>query len=243
MKIGIGVTTYKRPNECKQVLDRICGTLADNHEYTMLCSVDHEDDGSYAGKIPNGFNVLFHRNGGVAANKNRLLQRLRDNDLVFIFEDDICPSQKGWIDVIIRAIEETGMQHYNFIRYNHVNDRLHKIVRTKSLTLGLYNVNSAQIMVLTKEAIEKIGAFDPRFGKYGFEHSDYTRRCKLAGLCVPAHHDFHYHIFDLDLYIKDLNVDPCYNLTDRTKFSEEGNKIYMDFDPKRIYIPFPEGDY
>jgi len=242
MKIGIGVTTYKRPNECKQVLDSICRTLSGEHEYTMICSVDHEDDGSYSGKIPNGFNVLFHENGGVAANKNRLLSRLKDNDLVFIFEDDILTRTKGWVDVILTAIKETGMKHYNYIRLDHRTD-LYKIARTPSLTIGFYKKNTAQLMVFTKEVIEKVGAFDPRFGKYGFEHSDYTRRCKGAGFCVPSHHDIHPHIFDLDIFIEEMNVEPCYNLTDRTKFSEEGNKIYMDFDPKRIFVPFPKGDY
>jgi hypothetical protein len=40
-----------------------------------------------------------------------------------------------------------------------------------------------------------------------------------------------------------MNVEPCYNIDDRKKYSAEGNRIYMDFDPRRIYIPFPEGDY
>ncbi len=242
MKIGIGVTSYKRAKECKEVCDSIVKTLSPEHEYTMLCSVDHEDDGSYAGVFPKGFGSLFHTNGGVAANKNRLLKRLKDNDLVFIFEDDILVRRTGWIELFLIALQETGMKHYNYIRLDHRTD-LYKIVRTPNLNIGFYKKNTAQLMVFTKEVIEKVGAFDSRFGKYGFEHSDYTRRCKGAGLCMPPHHDIHPHIFDLDIFIEEMNVEPCYNLTDRTKFSEEGNKIYMDFDPKRIFVPFLEGDF
>lgn len=242
MKIGIGITSYKRPLECKVVLESILNNLSNGHEYTVICSVDHENDGSYDDILRSKADFIFHKNGGVAANKNRLLSKLKDNDLIFIFEDDIKIRMAGWIELFLTALNETGMKHYNYIRLDHRTD-LYKIVRTPNLTVGFYKKNTAQLMVFTKEVIERVGAFDPRFGKYGFEHSDYTRRCKGAGFCQPPHHDIHPHIFDLDIFIEEMNVEPCYNITDRKKYSDEANKVYMDFNPKRIFVPFPEGDY
>ena len=242
MDIGIGVTSYKRPNECQQVCSSILKSLTVGHNYSLVCSVDHEDDGSYAGKIPSGFVPIFHANGGVAANKNRVLSKLKDNNLVFIFEDDILIRRSGWIELFLTAIQETGMKHFNYIRLDHRTD-LYKVARTQNLTIGFYKKNTAQLMVMTNEVIEKVGAFDMRYGKFGFEHADYTRRCKGAGLCQPAHHDIHPHIFDMDIFIEEMFVEPCYNNTLRKQYSDEANKVYLDFNPKRIFVPFPEGDY
>jgi glycosyltransferase involved in cell wall biosynthesis len=242
MRIGIGISSYKRPKECKICSDSIISHLGNNHTYQLLCSVDNEDDGSYRDCMNGNFNYIFHKNGGVSANKNRILSRLKDNDLIFIFEDDIKVRKGGFIELFLTAIKETGMQHYNYIRLDHRTE-MYALSRTNSLNIGFFSKNTAQLMVFTKEVVEKVGAFNPKFGKYGFEHSDYTRRCKGAGFCIPPHHDIHPHILDLDMYIEEMNIEPCYNLNDRTKYSEEANKIYMDFDPRRIFIPFPEGDY
>ncbi len=98
-------------------------------------------------------------------------------------------------------------------------------------------------MVMTKEVIEKVGAFDMTYGRYGFEHCDYTRRCKLAGLCQPAIHDAHPFILEADLYFRDLNIKTTIDPEDYKNLTTEANKVYMDFNPNKIYIPFPEGDY
>lgn len=242
MKIGIGVTTYKRPNECKAVLDGIVGHLSDGHEYSILCSVDHEDDGSYDGVFPNGVTSLFHKNGGIAANKNRLLSRLKDNDIIFIFEDDFCPIETGWVNLYIKAIQLTRMEHFNFILPSY-RDVCYGSVVCGDLTLSFYQRNCGILMVMTKRAVDIVGAFDLRYGRYGFEHCDYTRRCKIAGLCFPPHHDCHPFIMESEKYFKDLNVSSTISSDEWKEYTEKANKVYMDFDPKRIFVPFPEGDY
>ena len=37
-------------------------------------------------------------------------------------------------------------------------------------------------MFLTKEVIKKVGGYDERFGLYGFEHSNYSKRIFMSGL-------------------------------------------------------------
>jgi hypothetical protein len=239
MKIGIGVISYKRPKECLEVCQGILNTIDHKEDkYTLVCAVDQKDVSEY-GEVAKIFPIVNGENAGVAMNKNRALWRLRGCDVIFLLEDDFKPTRPGWIDLYRAAIKETGMQHFNHIRLDH-RDKLLKIIRLPSFVLGIYQRNTAQLMVMTKEVVDKIGAFDVKYGKFGFEHSDYTRRCKLSGLCVPAHHDAHPFIMESDLYFEDMGVTPCFSVEERKRYSEEANKIYMQFDPNRIHVPFPK---
>jgi glycosyltransferase involved in cell wall biosynthesis len=239
MKIGIGVISYKRPKECLAVCQGILSTIdRAAHTYTTVCAVDQQDIAEYK-EVAKIFPIVHGVNAGVAMNKNRALWRLRGCDVVFLLEDDFKPIRNGWVELYITAMKETGMQHFNHIRLDH-RDKLHKILRLPSFVMGIYQRNTAQLMLMSKEVIDKIGAFDVRYGKFGYEHSDYTRRCKMARMCVPANHDAHPFIFESDLYFEDMGVAPCFSAEERKKYSEEANKIYMQFDPNRIYVPFPK---
>lgn len=239
MRIGVGVISYKRPKECQEVCQGVIRTIDQvSDQYTLVCAVDQSDITEYH-EVSKIFHILNGNNSGVAMNKNRALWHLRNCDLVFLLEDDFKPIRPGWVDLYRTAIRETGMQHFNHIRLDH-RDVLHKIIRLPSFVMGIYQRNTAQLMVMTKSVIDKLGAFDVRYGKFGYEHSDYTRRCKLSGLCAPAHHDAHPFILESDLYFRDMNIASCVNDEERKKYSEEANKIYMQFDPNRIYVPFPK---
>lgn len=239
MKIGIGVISYKRPNECLEVCRSILNTVDQSSDnYTFICAVDQRDITEY-NDVAKIFPIVNGDNAGVAMNKNRALWKLRNCDLVFLLEDDFKPIRPGWVDLYRTGIKETGMQHFNHIRLDH-RDKLHKIIRMPSFVLGIYQRNTAQLMVMTKAVIDKLGAFDVRYGKFGYEHSDYTRRCKMSGMCVPANHDAHPFIFESDLYFEDMGISPCFSADERKKYTDEANKVYMQFDANRIYVPFPK---
>lgn len=239
MKIGIGVISYKRPKECQEVCRGILSTIDKSlGNYTFVCAVDQEDISEYK-EVAKIFPIINGKNAGVAMNKNRALWRLQGCDIVFLLEDDFKPIQHGWVELYLTAVKETNMQHFNHIRLDH-RDKLYKVIKMPSFTIGIYERNTAQLMVMTKEVIKTIGAFDISYGKFGYEHSDYTRRCKLAGLIKPANHDAHPFIIESDMFFKDMGIEPCFNVEERKKYSEEANKIYMQFDPNKIYIPFPK---
>jgi GT2 family glycosyltransferase len=241
MDIGIGVVSYKRPKECTKVCQGILETINQTeHNFQLVCSLDQEDTTGYEWVMKN-FKLISGKNKGVASNKNKALKRLQNNDIIFLFEDDLVPKKKGWIDLYLKAIDETGMHHFNHSSLIH-RDKLLKIVRSRSFILCLYEKNAAQLMVMTRKVIDEVGAFDERYGKFGFEHSDYTRRCKTAGLCNPPHHDMHPFILESCLYFEELNIPRTLSPNEIETHTNEAHKIYMDFDPKRIYIPFPEGE-
>ena len=223
MNIGIGVCSYKRPelatNTCKSILDTIDRT---KHTITTVCSVDDLDISGYEW-ISQDFNLIRGENKGIAYNKNRLLKYLEKNDVIFLAEDDIIFLKEGWIDLYLKAIEVTGYQHFNFI----VSAYQKFITRTipyEGITLGDTGpyVNGV-LMVITKECLQKVGGFDIRYLKYGYEHADYSKRCKSAKIYT----EFHIHVMEASPYVGWLPSISC--------ISEEEKKQYIAYNAKLFH--------
>ena len=225
MNIGIGVCSYKRPelatNTCKSILGTIDRT---KHTITSVCSVDDLDIYGYEW-VSQNFNLIHGENKGISYNKNRLLKCLESNDVIFIAEDDIIFLKEGWINLYLKAIEVTGYQHFNYI----VPDYRKLITRTipyEGITLGDTGpyVNGV-LMVTTKECLQKVGGFDEAYKKYGYEHADYTKRCKAARI----YPDFHIHVMEASPYIQWLPSVSC--------LSEEEKKQYIAYNAKIFNAP------
>jgi GT2 family glycosyltransferase len=223
MNIGVGVCSYKRPelatNTCKSILGTIDRT---KHTITTICSVDDSDISGYEW-ISQNFSLIHGENKGIAYNKNRLLKYLEGNDVIFLAEDDIIFSKEGWIDLYLQAIHYTGFQHFNFI----VPDYQTFIKRTVSyegITLGDSGayVNGV-LMVISKTCMERVGGFDNRYLRYGYEHADYTNRCKAAGV-YPT---FHIHVMEATPYIMWIPSASC--------IPEEEKKIYIKHNAKLFH--------
>lgn len=239
MNIGIGVVSYNRPKDCTRVCQGIMKTTVgytNNIQY--VCAVDQEDLTGYEW-VQQNFEVISGPNKGVAGNKNRALNALKNNDLIFLFEDDLVPTRKGWMELYTQAIKETGMKHLNHSSLIH-RDKLLKVIRFDKFVLCIYEKVAAQLMVFTKECIDKVGAFDERYGRFGFEHADYTRRCKGASMCMPSQHDAHPYILESGLYFEELNIPRSLPAEVVDESIREAHKVYMDWDPKKIYVPFPK---
>jgi glycosyltransferase involved in cell wall biosynthesis len=242
MKVGIGVISYNRPKECQEVCESIINTVNhDAYDIQTICALDTEDKTGYDW-VEENFGLISRPNKGIAVNKNRALKRLQDNDLIFLFEDDFKPKKKGWIELYATAINETKIQHFNHIRLDHRTKMLGQ-QRYPTVTLVFYENNTAQLMVFTKRVVEKVGAFDPEYGLYGFEHSDYTRRCKNLKLCQPANHNANHFVLESDLFFEEMPVPPCLSEEVMKESAEKANKHYMNYNRYRNYIPFPEGDF
>ena len=93
-RIGIGVSSFRRPREAIAVCRNILQAVAEfsTHDIHTLCAVDEEHPVGYE-DVATTFGVMVAPNGGVAANKNRLLRHFvaLDCDVVFLIEDDLPP--------------------------------------------------------------------------------------------------------------------------------------------------------
>jgi hypothetical protein len=146
-KIGIGCTTYLRP-EC---LSKWKSQIA---------------------KHTNMDNVLIYiaddslERKGVAYRKNECLRALKDCDYVFLFDDDCYPQKYGWVNFFIDSQKE----HLLFL-----TDRLHNYDSFID-DCYWYRDCGGVFMFMTKEAIQKVGAFNEVFETWGFEHCEYSIR-------------------------------------------------------------------
>lgn len=156
MRIGIGVTTYNRPeclNECLINIARHTNlkSLYINGDVELYVATDTDED-----------------RRGVAYRKNECLRALKDCDYVFLFDDDCFPIKDGWVEWFIK---EADGEHVLFL-----NNKLHNPI-CKTYNLISYNDCGGVFMFLTKDHIKYIGAFNEDFKIYGFEHCEYSMRC------------------------------------------------------------------
>lgn len=148
MRIGIGITTYNRPECLKECLEHIHKhTFMEN--ITLYIATDTNED-----------------RRGVAFRKNECLRALKDCDFVFLLDDDTFPVKDGWVDYFVNSDEE----HLLFL-----NRKLHGDYSVQGDRKVFLNCGGV-FMFMTKKAIEKVGAFDEKFELFGFEHADYSIR-------------------------------------------------------------------
>ena len=160
MRIGIGVTTYNRPECLKECLRHIeKHTFLDN--VTLYVATDTDEDRK-----------------GVAYRKNECLRALKDCDYVFLFDDDCFPIKDGWIEFFTRFKK---VKHLLFLDNSHNFTALWKHDAGNN-PIQIFKDCGGCFMYLTKECIEKVGAFNEKFEMYGFEHAEYSQRIHKARL-------------------------------------------------------------
>lgn len=173
MRIGIGITTFNRPDCLKECLEHI-------YKHTLIGQFQFHDDKkkdfdewiNRGNKIFSKVNYEVHLyvatdtdedRRGVAYRKNECLRVLKDCDYVFLFDDDCFPIKDGWIDFFIAG------KHHQHLLY--LDKKLHRHI------IGdFYSDCGGVFMFMTKSVIERVGAFDLQFANYGFEHADYSNR-------------------------------------------------------------------
>jgi len=166
MNIGIGVTSYNRPECLKECLEKINKhTFMDN--VTLYVATDTDEDRQ-----------------GVAKRKNECLRALKDCDYVFLFDDDCFPINDGWIENFINS----GYEHLMYLNPLHV-------LMSSNDTCDFYHDCGGVFMYMRKSAVERVGAFNEKFEKYSFEHADYSIRIlneKHKYPCLKNTHEYIY---------------------------------------------------
>lgn len=172
-------------------------------------------------------NVLLHIEDdsterlGVAKRKNNCLRALKDCSHVFLLDDDVEIIKDGWIEFFIAD----GLEHVMYL-----DRRFHRYIKD-----NVYADCGGVLLFLTKKAIEKVGAFDEKFGIYGFEHADYSAR-------IYGHKDGYISLVGTDQYIYSHDYSTPNH---KSSITDEEKKVYIrnNWDKffkepiKDIYIP------
>ena len=128
MRIGIGCTTYKRPEVLEKWKYQVMNhTPMDN---VFIFITDDTKDRK-----------------GVAFRKNECLRALKDCDYVFMFDDDCFPIKDGWMDFFINGAKG---EHLLFM-----NTELHRYVRKNGNCFEFADCGGV-FMFLTKEHIKTV---------------------------------------------------------------------------------------
>lgn len=184
-RIGIGITTHNRPEVLRNTLYQLAEHfpyLPDRGKLVIVddastISIDLEEI-----QIPCNYwsEYRFDQNVGIARAKNKCLELLDDCDHIFLFDDDIYPIVENWWLPYI----ESGEPHLMYIFKDFATARRldDTIELWRNDKIVAYSHARGPMLYLRREVLDKVGGMDPIFGKWGYEHPDYSNRIFNAGL-------------------------------------------------------------
>jgi glycosyltransferase involved in cell wall biosynthesis len=201
-KIGIGIITCDRPDYLKKLVKSLDGISTIN-----LAIIN---DGE---KQLDGGKIFIHNNKpskqGVGKAKNQALKHLKDNDYIFLLEDDIVIKDKTVFQKYIEASKLSGIQHFNFAFHGVDNYKPDKspAVRLKldyspTVSVCLYPNVYGAFSMYTKKCIEEVGLMD-EFYYNAMEHVDHTAAIIKANMHPPFR--WFADIANSDKYIEEID--------------------------------------
>jgi hypothetical protein len=217
MKIGIGVTTYKRPEMLEKCLKMI---QTHTGEHKLYVAEDTDADLR-----------------GVAKRKNECLANLQDCNYIFLFDDDCYPIKKGW-DKLLIDTHLKSLNHH-FVYNKEPFCKIKNLVFGNHPVLESYEASGGTMLFLTQDVLKKVGGFYTGYDRYGFEHIGYSVRIHRAGLT----NDFFLSLKGLNEYIYstdyeedgffisnstiDLKTKNELTIKNREIFNKEDQSIYL----------------
>jgi GT2 family glycosyltransferase len=212
-RLGIGVTTYNRPE-----LSALCIQQIEKHtdNYQLFITND-----------------LFDRKG-IAWRKNECLKALKDCDYIVLFDEDCFPIKDGWFEYLINASNASGEKHLLYLKEtSHIKEI------KKENGISYYSNCGGCMMFFTKEVIEKVGGYNKEYGLYGFEHAGYSIRINKSGLTSmrypsPSNIGEYIYSMDYDNYT-DWGVEHKPSLTLKELKESESNVEVFKKDIETIY--------
>ncbi len=177
-KLGIGITTYRRQASLERLIKHLL--LNTKTDFELIVADDGSNDDTLSMLHTSKISYITGVNRGVAWNKNRALYYLNSRckcDIIILLEDDTFPSVDAWEKDWIEAT----------LRFGHINLAGHwfkeKFIEghgTSANPISCFS-SSGQCVAFSRKVIERVGFFDSRFGRYGFEHAEHSQRCIRLG--------------------------------------------------------------
>ncbi len=184
-RIGIAITTHQRADVLKRALEQHMKHLPAGALVVVI------DDGSKpAAVVHDGVQLLRHETSlGIVASKNASLSALMDAgcEHLFLWDDDAWPIADNWHLPYIHSPEpHLAYQFLDLAGRNKLNDMAELYRDDKHVA---YTGQRGVMLYYHRSAIEKVGGFDPVYGRGMYEHSDLALRIHNAGLTTWAYSD------------------------------------------------------
>ncbi|HCJ7430062.1 TPA: glycosyltransferase family 2 protein [Citrobacter freundii] len=184
-RIGIAITTHQRAEVLERALEQHMKHLPAGALVVVI------DDGSKpAAVVPNGVQLLRHESSlGIVASKNASLTALMDAgcEHLFLWDDDAWPIADNWYLPYIESPEpHLAYQFLDLAGPRKINDMAVLYRDDKHIA---YTGQRGVMLYYHRSAIEKVGGFDPVYGRGMYEHPDLALRIHNAGLTSWAFAD------------------------------------------------------
>jgi len=176
--VGVGITTHNRRETAEESIRLI-------RERTSGAKIVVVDDGSDV-PYPDA-DHRFPAAVGIARAKNKCLELLDGCEHIFLFDDDCYPLKEGWERPYIESPEPhlmavfkdlSGRRKLKDISLIYKDSRHKAWSRPRGMMLYVHH-----------SAVEAVGGMDPIFGRWGFEHGDWSNRIYNAGLTTHRYAD------------------------------------------------------
>lgn len=173
-KIGIAITTHNRQQKLNSAVSQHKKFMPDGAEIVIV------DDGSEIPAYADGFKIIRNEKPlGIAAAKNQCMSYLLSKGCTefFLFDDDCWPVADGWHNQYISSPEPHLMMLWgDDVYFNHNGLIGHRRPKGCMLYASL-------------SAIATVGGMDLDFGRWGFEHENWSDRIHNAGLTTCRYAD------------------------------------------------------
>lgn len=181
-RIGIAITTHNRADVLKRALAQHQQFLPPGALVVVI------DDGSVPpATVPDGVQLIRHPASlGIVSSKNRSLEELvaAGCEHLFLWDDDAWPIAADWHQPYVDSPEpHLAYQFLDLSGPKKLNDMavLYRDEQHIACT-GQRGV----MLYYHRSAIEKVGGFDPAYGRGMYEHPDLALRIHNAGLTTWA---------------------------------------------------------
>jgi glycosyltransferase involved in cell wall biosynthesis len=181
-KIAICITTHNRYNVFNETYSNIQKHLPDNG---ILIVVDDASDTP----VPEA-SFRFNDNVGIARAKNKCLElaEIAGATHIFLFDDDTYPIVDNWHKPYIESSEPHLMYIFKDFIARKLGDT--KVIYTDD-KLVAYDHPRGCMLYVHASILPIVGGMDIRYGKWGWEHGDYSNRIFNAGLTSFRFADVH----------------------------------------------------
>lgn len=125
-----------------------------------------------------GADFRFEVSQGIAGCKNKCLHLCEDADYIFLADDDIYPIVDDWHLPYINSGEKHLCLTFNKFSNGKLNGRI--ILKTEN-GINHYKEPCGVLLFLTREVLQAVGGMDETYGKWGFEHLNYSTRIHNQG--------------------------------------------------------------
>lgn len=183
--IGIAITTHNRQAVLDKALEHQLRYLPPGALVVVI-----DDGSSNPVSVPDGVRLIrCDMSRGIVASKNASIEALIDAgcEHLFLWDDDAWPIAGGWEQPYIDSPEpHLAYQFLDLAGPRKLKDLAVLYQDDKHIS---YTGQRGVMLYYHRSAIEKVGGFDPVYGRGMYEHSDLALRIHNAGLTTWAFAD------------------------------------------------------